>query len=547
MIDGRPDPERRLVPRWRASRGAANAGELRSAQPKTAVLPTTQEVPEFEALRAEWAREHTVEVAGDLISCGVTLGRAGEREVQEAARLLVSLDVPNHLRSVANRVLAGTLGVETDPPPIAFDTDQARAELQTQIATHKRRVRVYPKNALAWMDLARLYTALGQQEKAREAIRVATNLAPENRFVLRSTARFLVHADGRNREDQIQEGLWFLRGSQLLRRDPWIMAAEISLSTIVAKEPGSLKWARALASEDALDPWDSSELNGALATLAIQQGGIGKPRKLFNRSLRTPTENALAQAQWASDRHKVVSVSDSMFDAMKRPAFEALALKHRAEHQWQQVIDDCRAWSAMEPTSTRPLFLGGFVAEVALENGEVAREFSERALLIEPNSALAHNNLAVALAYLGRVDEAEEHVARGGAHALGERMDTTSIATQGLLAYRRGQREKGIELYLRAAKTQEAETDPGLRAMVVWHLLREEARLRVAGIDELAELLWKQTVSQTVPELEALYHRIRQPDLSVEERVAAILRPAPVAESSPPLAREDIEGWWGRR
>lgn len=526
MNTGRPDAERRLIPRWRDSREAANAGELRSLQPRKLALEPVLDVPQFEELRAEWRRGQATEVAADLVSCGVTLGRAMDKEVQEAANLLAdtNTDVASELRTVAKRVLAGTLGTVTNPKPIVFDPVLARVELQSQIASHKRRVRVYPKNALAWTDLARLYTASGQQDKARAAIRIATILAPENRFVLRAAARFFVHADGNNREDHIYEALHFLRESRLVRGDPWIMAAEISLSTILNETPGSLKCARALADADSISPWDSSELNGALATLAIQQGGVGKPGKLFNRSLRTPTENALAQAQWAANKHKVVHVSESAFKAMQAPAFEALALKHRAERKWPQVIKDCRAWSAMEPTSTRPLILGGFVADAALEDGDLAREFSERALLIVQNEPWAHNNLAVALAYLGHLDDAAKHASRYQFHELSEEANTVNFATQGLLAYRRGAREDGLQLYLKSARTRVAQQDAGLRAMIMWHLLREEARLRAPGTQELADILWEKTKSLPVPELEAIYQRIRHPEPTARERAVALLK-----------------------
>jgi len=497
-------------------------------------------VPQFEDLREEWNRDHSIEVSADLISCGVTLGRTKDKEVQEAARLLADAKTTSDLQSVAHRVLSDTLGYIPNLSPISFDPDIARVELYSQIALHKRRIRIYPKNAIAWIDIARLYTALGQQDKAREAIRAATALSPDNRFVLRSTARFFVHADGKSREDQIEEGLYYLRKSTLMRADPWIMAAEISLSTIAKKSPQSLRWARAVADADSIDPWDLSELNGALATLAIQQGGIGKPGKLFNKSLRVPTENALAQAQWAADRYKVVSISERIFQTMRVPAFEALALKHRAERKWHEVIEDCRAWSVMDPTSTRPLILGGYIAEVALEDGEVAREFSERALLIAPNEPWAHNNLAVAFAYLGRIDDAAEHAFRFQLHDLPEETHTTYFATQGLLSYRRGEREKGLQLYLRAADTKAAQKDVGLRAMVMWHLLREEARLRAPDTKELTDILWKHTRSLPIPELETLRQRILHPRPSVHERAMALLKSVTEKGSQAPSIRDSV-------
>lgn len=538
MTTRRPDPERRLVPRWRSSAEAVAAGELHYAQAKNAGPIVLVAVPQFDLLISEWSKSRSAETAADLVSCGVSLGREKTRDVQDAAQFLVGQEVSKDLRAIAHRVLTGTVGAPSVPQAISFDRDLARMELQKQIAVFKYRVRSYPKNALAWVDLARLYTASGQQEKAHAAIQIALNLAPESRFVLRSTARFFVHSDGRHRDENVAEALHLLRKSQLIQRDPWIMAAEIALSTIADEIPRSLKGARAYADADSLAPWDSSELFGALATLALKRGGIGKPSKLFNKSLRAPTENALAQAQWASEKHKVVRVSESAFYGMQAPAFEALALKHHAERNWDQVIKDCREWSEMEPTSTRPLTLGGFVAEVALEDGKLAEEFSRRALLIAPNEPCAHNNLAVALSYLGRLDEAIEHASKYQPHELSEDGQAVYFATQGLIAYRRGEREVGLQLYLKAAGTEVAKKDPSFRALVLWHLLREEARLGAPGVKELSDHLWNQTKSMAVPELRSMYERIRNPQMSAQRRAEAILKSIAKPQTTIPSMRD---------
>jgi tetratricopeptide (TPR) repeat protein len=519
-----PDPRRTLVPRWRASNEAANAGELTSVSAKTSRSVETITNSHFQRLRDEWLRGPSVEVGADLLSCGVALGLVEDREVQHAALLIEKSDVQGPLISIARRVLTGTIGRMADSKAISFDPEVARADLQSQIATHKRRVREYPRNAFAWADLARLYASSGQLAKAHDAINVSIILAPENRFVLRTAARFFVHAGGKIPQVSVDQGLRLLRKSRLLRQDPWLMAAEISLSTIAEDPTRILREARKLADADTLRPWDLSELNGALGTLAIEQGGLGKPSKHFTRSLRQPTENALAQAQWASDVHHAVTVLPQSFERWRAPPFEALALKHRAEGKWSEAIADCRAWSTMEPTSTRPLILGAFIAEVALEDGDIAREFSERALVLEPNAYWANNNLAVALAYNDKLDEAQRYANKFQPDSVSDNCRAAYWATLGLIEYRRGKREAGLGLYLKAADTEYAVKTPSVRATVIWHLLREEARIGAPGIESLADMMSKRTGFADVPELAALRERIANPKVSYRERAAALVR-----------------------
>lgn len=524
MTARQPDSERRLVPRWRSSREAFNAGDLRSPRARASPPIAFPEVPQFDALINDWRLDPGHDIAADLVSTGVALGRTSEKEVQEAARVLESEPIFAELRSLARCVLEGTIGLAEAQEHLPFDINLARAQLQAQIAFFKQRVRSYPRNAVAWVDLARLYTAAGQQGKAREAIRIATVLAPNNRFVLRSTARFFVHSDGKHRDENIEEGLHLLRSSQLLRGDPWIMAAEISLATIAGKGPKSLRWARSLADKDALDPWDSSELNGALGTLALAQGGAGRPSRLFARSIRSPTENALAQAQWAANCHHVIQVPEQTFSKVSVAPYEALALRHRIEQKWNEVIADCRAWSETEPTSARPLILASHVASLALEDADLVREFAERALMIEPHEPWAHNNLAVGLAYQGKLIEAEEHASKFEIVELDEEAHPVYLATKGLIEYRRGRREEGFALYRRAARTPAAQRDRIVRALLMWHLLREEARVGAPNTAELSDLLWKHTRNLPIPELETMRERIIHPPLSVTERASRLIR-----------------------
>ena len=352
------------------------------------------------------------------------------------------------------------------------------------------------------MDLAHAQTVLGQGEKAREAVRVALALAPENRFVLRSAARFFVHIG------DVEQGLQVLRRSQLVRSDPWVMAAELSLSGVARRDPQSFRRARALVDRDDFVPWHTSELHGSLGTLEIESGGGGRARKLFNKSLREPTENAVAQAQWAAIEHRAVEVPNELPSEAR--LFEAIALKARVDRHWVDLLRACREWSAMEPTSSRPLILGSFVAEVALSNGDLAAEFTERLLVTSPSDTTAINNHAVALAYQGDVIGARKVLDRINRRSLTGVFLAVNHATEGLIAYRAGRRDDGMKLYLDAAAEAERLKETEIQALVLWHLLREEAKYDGRELSELVDILWKNSSTLDLPELSSLRETIEK-------------------------------------
>jgi hypothetical protein len=156
------------------------------------------------------------------------------------------------------------------------------------------------------------------------------------------------------------------------------------------------------------------------------------------------------------------------------------------------------------------LILGSFVAEAALENGHIAREFAQRALLMAPNDSWVYNNLAVALIYEGKLQEGEAYAHRFSLDQLSDGARVVHTATRGLLAYRRGEHDDGMDLYLAAAQMDAAKQDRALLAMIFWHLLREESRIGSPGVEELAERLWKYTSNLPIPEIQALKENVME-------------------------------------
>ena len=93
--------------------------------------------------------------------------------------------------------------------------------------------------------------------------------------------------------------------------------------------------------------------------------------------------------------------------------------------------------------------------------------------MADPNDRLLLNNLVVALAYSGRLDEAAAESARLTAPTKTGDSDCTSVATRGLIAFRSGQIEEGRKSYRLAFDN----VSGSLKLQVFAHWLKEEARV----------------------------------------------------------------------
>lgn len=141
---------------------------------------------------------------------------------------------------------------------------------------------LHPRNAYAWVDLARLYTILGQTSSADRAIRIAISLAPEDRFVLRSAARYFVHMD----DPQAPQRL--LNGARATRGDPWLIAAEVSVSQVAKRRSLTASIGQRGLDHSQWAPRSSSELAGALGTLLLEDGATQ-----FRANIKSSLDNGL--------------------------------------------------------------------------------------------------------------------------------------------------------------------------------------------------------------------------------------------------------------
>jgi hypothetical protein len=303
-----------------------------------------------------------------------------------------------------------------------------------------------PRDPLLWVDLAREYSILGQTDPARRALRVAVALAPQNRFVLRSTSRFLLHVN----EPSAAADL--LVRSHLLRMDPWLLAAEIVSADISGRHPRFVRSGKQIVESGHFSDRDISELASALGTLELRAGRRRDVRKLLAKALVDPTENSVAQAGWIARHMDGFELPDTVLSVPR--AFEAGAWEATLRGEYTEAIGLSWEWLRDEPFATRPALFGSWIASMAIGDYGEAAELVKAAAGANPGDPRLIAQLLYCRASDGQVEAAEslleklERTIRQGESGRSEaEWNVILSADRGLLAFRRGNHAEGRRFY----------------------------------------------------------------------------------------------------
>jgi tetratricopeptide (TPR) repeat protein len=148
-----------------------------------------------------------------------------------------------------------------------------------------------PDDALTLLDYAQFQAAIGRLERAERAIRTAVTLRPNNRTVLRTAARFFVHAG------KPDVGHALIRRHARTASDPWLMATEIALADVSQVQSMFLgKGRRFLIDHKSLPASQLTELAGALSMAEFNSGNLKRAREMQRQALLAPNDNVIAQA-----------------------------------------------------------------------------------------------------------------------------------------------------------------------------------------------------------------------------------------------------------
>ena len=431
--------DRYIVPRWRSFRDTVRTRELDFSEPVSATTHRAVSADFLADRLAEWEAHQTVGHASDLVGAGVALGRPAE--VLEAARFLLDqeLSVSPWARELARNALGYP---EDDVGEIPQDPTRFAQIAYAQVRSLRRMLRLEPNDPIVWVELARTYATLSHRDHARRCIRCALQLAKNNRFVLRSATRFLLHEEDADTAHSI------LLEAEATPFDPWLIAAEVAVGSIRNGRPKLVKSARRMLADTSVSESQITELASAMATLELESGNFRKSKKLFRRSLRGPTENSMAQAVWATRKGIVLDISNE-FESVSN-SYEARTLHSTHTGSWNDCIVPCRSWHYYQPFSRRPSIQGSFVASTALGDFRSGMEFAKMGLKANPNDFILLNNFAFAAAQCGMIDEAERKLEKASKLSPSGMDSAVLKATAGLVSFRKGEFDAGRKLYLDA-------------------------------------------------------------------------------------------------
>jgi pentatricopeptide repeat protein len=470
--------DRHLLPNWRSFKNTANLGELNGS--KGIVLDSTFK-PDISDLLDDWNYHQTIGLAGDILGSALVCNQEDNAIVKEVSSFVLSHKelAPYAVIEAANAILKP----KNQEIKIAFDFTAEDfekynlLEIYAKINHFKQKLINNPYNPVSWVEIARLYSILGQEKKALRAIRNAYYLSPENRFVLRSAARFYVHIGDEGAAHDI------VRKSTLLKHDPWLLATEISLAAFRGRSSKFTKIGLDLVENGNFHPFNITELASSLASLEMNSS-LKRSKKLFEKSLLRPNDNSLAQAEWASQKEKnFIPINPANFKVIN--PFEACARQFAEQKNWEKSIEFSKKWFLDMPFAKSSVLFANDIADNKLKDHAQAVDIAKMGLLSHPNDAHLLNNIVYSLCKQDKIEEADKYLKEIKKEDMFA-SNVTAIcltATRGLLAFRKGFPEIGRQMYNESMEMAVRANSVFYHSLALINYIGEELRLGEENLD----------------------------------------------------------------
>jgi len=452
--------KRQIIPRWYPFNYAFHLGEI---IPKNKPQVSIWTPRSYKLKEQEWLFCKKLPYAIDFVGTALVANDYSNVNAVEASKFI--LRNSKRVSVLSKQVAEKFLQIPDSTPD--FDLSNQKV-YRKKISLLRKYVHAYPQNAIAWVDMAFYYAVLGYNDKANYCITVALNLAPENRFVLRSATRFYLHM--KNPE----KALFFLQNAELTRYDSWLLASEISVSKAFDLRTSNIKIAKNLLNKSNEPPKDLGELFGTIGTLEAMNGKNKIAKRLFKSALIDPNENTVAQAEWISGSIGFNININRNIEA----AFEANSRYFFKTKEYRTSLEATLKWLRYQPFSSFPVQLATYIAGVCLNDfQEVLHIVKEDAPLLLDKDFVIKNNYIFSLASLDKIEEAEEQFASINYINLKEREKATYHATKGLIKFRKGQIMEGRRLYSEAIERfEKLKSERGI-TLAKYYLTREEKRI----------------------------------------------------------------------
>ena len=455
---------RRVVPNWRFYSETMFLGELESARKET----LREDLYPIDEYVNTWLNQKSFSTAGDLISAAITNGQRHNKFAIDAARYVSEQDTTQYpvLARSADYLLQGNTFVNKGCSirhQALIDKLRTAQDMSQRIREIRHQLNVYPYNAVLYADMARAQLSIGKRDKAIRLMQVALQLDPDNRFVVRAAVRLFHHLGDIERANSA------LRGTSLVKYDPWLIAADITTGMLRGKNSVHIKTGIRMIESLNYHPFSYTELASSLGTLEYYYGSRKKSRGYFRTSMKSPNDNSLAQAEWVSpylnfqlDNKKEVKLD-----------YEARFYQNVYKNDFESAANELVDWIIDMPYSQKPIYLGAHVSLTYLRNFNLAEEILKIGLKVSPTNQDFINNMAYTLARANKPSEAQEYIDRLlkiPEVEMAESMQVCLSATLGLIAYRSGDNERGRQLYgeaiAKAAKLKDKQPEVYFKAVI---------------------------------------------------------------------------------
>lgn len=419
---------RNVIPRWRSSTMTVSTNEANFGSAKR----KSDYRVDLAQSESEFTLTPTVPIASELMFLA---NEAGHLDLtQKAAKFILNEKdavKSNSLRQFAKKAIS-----------VDVDSAASRPKVGREFLKESRQLlSLEYRNPVLLMDVARELTAMGHHQSAHRYVKAAISLAPESRFVVRSTARYFLHIGDHDQAHDI------LRRSPNIKTDPWIQASELAVAT-VRNKPSMLskQMFRSLLEAKHIGP-DRAELASAVATMELKSGSNKTAKQLFKKALVNPNDNSLAQAEWAAEKLKLV-VDEK---ALQTPlSFEANSNNAYRRLEVSEAISHALNWALDEPFASRPFDALSYF--YSLEDNFVnALKSAEQAIRVADDEKLyLLLNRLFAKIQLGQIDDSFTELLRLAKHRDAKAHAIHLLANYGALAYATGDLLQGRLFYEQA-------------------------------------------------------------------------------------------------
>jgi Tfp pilus assembly protein PilF len=456
------DKKRNVIPRWRDFKQTIELGELKSITNPKKKLELNVQSPFHASKIQDWQTDRSVKRAIELLNSSIIF-EDQENSLNTATFLKSSKESSAPLKKVAEQIMY----------PTDFDTtfeqllnlEEFDKVIGGKIKHLRKCLDHNPYNSISWIELARLFLIIGKEQAAERCILVATQLAPDNRYISRIGSRFFTHTGDYKKAKQI------LKANIAFKADPWLVSADIGISSLADKSSFNIKIGRELVASQNYSAFDLNELFSALATEELNSGNNKNSKRLFNESLVSPNDNSLAQAVWARSHIGDLNLNQGVFDRT-RNVFEAKARQFFNGKSWGPAYSSIVQWFIDQPFSSDPAVFGSFIATSLLEKYDEGIKICKYGLKSTPNDFTLLNNLTFAYLKNNNIKEAQQTFARIHSEGLADQQRVVYLATKGLLHYKMGQLESGEALYNEASVLAARTKNKKLQLLAdVYHLI----------------------------------------------------------------------------